>query len=102
MKRLRMMLACICTVLLLGLTTTGPVYAEVKGELATAAMTTVNINTADAKELAAVLSNIGPSKAEAIVKYREEHGPFSRKEELSNIKGIGESTVEKNEALIVL
>ncbi|OUS12976.1 hypothetical protein A9Q89_04525 [Gammaproteobacteria bacterium 53_120_T64] len=97
-----MMLAGVCTVLLLGLATVGPVQAEMQGETSTATITTVNINTAGATELAAVLSNIGPSKAEAIVKYREEHGPFNRKEQLSNIKGIGESTVKKNEALIVL
>src|SRR5690606_3814247 len=37
---------------------------------------TVDINTADAETITRVLSNIGPSKAQAIVDYRDEHGPF--------------------------
>lgn len=40
------------------------------------------------------LTGIGPSKAQAIVDYREEHGPFSSKEDLLNISGIGEKTLE--------
>ena len=35
----------------------------------------VNINTADADTLSTELSGIGQSKAEAIVAYREQHGP---------------------------
>ncbi|HSM68122.1 MAG TPA: helix-hairpin-helix domain-containing protein, partial [Xanthomonadales bacterium] len=34
----------------------------------------VNINTASADELAAALKGVGPSKAEAIVTYRETNG----------------------------
>jgi competence protein ComEA len=56
---------------------------------------TVNINTASAEELSQ-LSNIGPSKAEAIVSYREQHGPFRSVQELTNVAGIGERTVEIN------
>jgi len=36
----------------------------------------VNINTADAQAISDALSGIGPKKAEAIVKYRTEKGPF--------------------------
>jgi competence protein ComEA len=56
----------------------------------------VNINTADAKTLAAALEGIGPSRAEAIVRYRQEHGPFKSVEALANVKGIGESVVKTN------
>jgi competence protein ComEA len=56
---------------------------------------TVNINTASAEELAQ-LSNIGPSKADAIVSYREEHGPFRSVQELTNVTGVGERIVEMN------
>jgi competence protein ComEA len=56
----------------------------------------VNINTADAKTLAAALEGIGPSRAEAIVQYRKEHGPFKSPEALTNVKGIGQSVVESN------
>lgn len=55
----------------------------------------VNINTADAKTIGDALSGIGLKKAEAIIKYREEKGPFETVEELANVKGIGEKTVEK-------
>jgi competence protein ComEA len=56
----------------------------------------VNINKADAAALAENLNGIGMVKAKEIVKYRDTHGKFESIEELSNIKGIGEKTVEKN------
>lgn len=55
----------------------------------------VNINTADAKTIGDALSGIGLKKAQAIVKYREEKGPFKTVEELVNVDGIGEKTVAK-------
>lgn len=60
----------------------------------------VNINTADAKTLAKELVGIGAAKAEAIVKYRSEKGPFKSPEELKKVEGVGESTVERNKANI--
>ena len=62
----------------------------------------VDINTADAATLDKVLLNIGPSKAQAIVDYRNAHGPFKSAEELSMVKGIGMKTVEKNRDRIAL
>ena len=56
----------------------------------------VDINQADAAELAAALDGVGEVKAEAIVSYREEHGPFSSAEDLAEVKGIGPKTVEGN------
>lgn len=41
------------------------------------------------------LTGIGSSKAEAIIKYREEHGKFEDIEEIKNVSGIGEATFEK-------
>lgn len=101
MKMLRMMLACVCAVVLLSFGT-GPVFAEVDKQVEKAVVSTVNINKADAKELALVLINIGESKAQAIVKYREEHGPFTSKAQLRNVKGIGSTILKKNEAVITL
>jgi len=63
---------------------------------------TVDINTADAATLEKVLVGVGPSKAEAIVQYREEHGPFKSADELANVKGIGLKTVERNRDLITV
>ena len=48
----------------------------------------VNINKADAEQLQA-LPGIGPGTAERIIRYREQHGPFQRIEELMNVRGIG-------------
>ena len=56
----------------------------------------VDINTADAATLASAMNGVGEKKAATIVAYRNEHGPFSRVEDLSKVKGIGLSTIEKN------
>ncbi len=62
----------------------------------------VDINTADASTLAAELSGIGAAKAAAIVAYREANGPFKRLEDLIQVKGVGEKTLEKNRAILVI
>ncbi|MFV0478131.1 MAG: ComEA family DNA-binding protein [Parahaliea sp.] len=63
---------------------------------------TVNINMADASTLAAVLSGVGQAKAQDIVRYRETFGPFKTIDELTDVKGIGQSTLDKNRKIIVL
>lgn len=65
-------------------------------------MFAVNINTADAKSLAEELNGIGVKKAQAIVDYRTEHGDFKTIESLTEVKGIGLKTVEKNRDAIEL
>ncbi len=62
----------------------------------------VNVNTADAKTISEALTGIGLKKAEAIVKYRTENGLFKTPEDLTNVKGIGKKTVEKNKKDILL
>ena len=62
----------------------------------------VDVNTADAKTISDSLSGIGQKKAEAIVKYREEKGSFKVAEDLINVPGIGEKTVEKNKQDILV
>ena len=62
----------------------------------------VDINKADASTLAAELNGVGVSKAAAIVAYREANGPFRHIEDLSNVKGIGVKTVEKNRSNLVI
>ncbi|WP_202080714.1 ComEA family DNA-binding protein [Caldalkalibacillus salinus] len=56
----------------------------------------ININTASTDELVQ-LTGVGPSRAEAIVDYREKNGGFAQKEDLKNVSGIGEKTFEKLE-----
>lgn len=62
----------------------------------------VNVNEADAATIANTLVGIGISRAQAIVDYREKHGQFYSAEELTAVKGIGQSTIEKNLARISL
>lgn len=61
----------------------------------------INLNTASAEELSG-LTLVGPKKAEAIVEYRKAHGPFKSLDELANVNGIGESTVERNRARMLV
>jgi competence protein ComEA len=56
----------------------------------------VNINTADAATLARDLDGIGPAKAQAIVEYRQQNGPFRSTEDLLKVQGIGERVLEQN------
>jgi competence protein ComEA len=53
----------------------------------------VNINTADATQLA-LLPRIGEKAAQRIIEYRTEHGPFKKTTELMQVKGVGAKTYE--------
>lgn len=63
---------------------------------------TVNVNTASAEEISTLLKGVGLKKAQAIVEYRDQNGPFVSKDELTKVKGIGAATVKKNEDRILL
>jgi competence protein ComEA len=54
----------------------------------------INLNKADENELQN-LPGIGPSKAAAILEYRETNGQFKNVEDLKNISGIGDKTFDK-------
>ncbi|ANG61913.1 Fis family transcriptional regulator [Marinobacterium aestuarii] len=68
--------------------------------LSVAQADTLDINTATAEQLSSVMVGVGPAKAQAIVDYRDSKGPFGSVDELSAVKGIGASTVDKNRELI--
>lgn len=53
----------------------------------------IRVNSATEEELTK-LQGIGPSKAQAIINYRDEHGPFQQAEDLLEVNGIGEKTFE--------
>ncbi|MGN0269296.1 MAG: ComEA family DNA-binding protein [Candidatus Weimeria sp.] len=38
---------------------------------------------------------MGPSRAAAIIAYREENGPFKKTEDITNVSGIGDSTYQR-------
>lgn len=61
--------------------------------------TRVNINTATQKELE-TLPGIGPTKAQDIINYRTQNGPFKSIEDIVKVKGIGEKTFESIKNLI--
>lgn len=63
---------------------------------------TVDVNTADAETIARVLDGVGLTKAEAIVRYREENGRFTDAYDLTQVRGIGDATVARNEDRIAV
>ena len=54
----------------------------------------VNINTAGKEELM-TLPGVGETRAEEIIRYREQHGGFTQVEDLMNVNGIKEGTFNK-------
>lgn len=54
----------------------------------------INLNTATEAELQTI-SGIGAKKAQEIIRFRDEQGPFKTVEELKNVPGIGEKTVDR-------
>lgn len=61
----------------------------------------ININTADEAQLT-TLTGIGATRAQAIIAYREENGPFAAIEEIMNVQGIKEGTFAKIKDEIVV
>lgn len=64
--------------------------------------TSVSINSASAEDLARVMNGVGLKKAQAIVSYREEYGPFKTVDDLKQVPGMGSSLVERNLAVLTL
>jgi competence protein ComEA len=54
----------------------------------------VDLNTASKTQLESV-KGIGPSKADAIIAYRKQNGPFKKVDDLKAIKGFGDKSVDK-------
>lgn len=84
---LRRMAAFLCIILPLGFTS---ISAHA-----------LDVNTATAEELLE-LKGIGPKRAEAIVRYRNTHGPFKTREELLDVPGIGSKVLAANADAIEL
>jgi competence protein ComEA len=61
----------------------------------------VNINTADARELA-TLEGVAAKVAQRIVTYRDINGPFRRAEDLRKVEGVSKGVVERNRDRIVV
>lgn len=61
----------------------------------------ININTANSTTLEQ-LPGIGPSKAQTIINHRQAIGKFTSKEQLKQVKGIGDATYQKLKDLIAI
>ncbi len=62
----------------------------------------VDINTADAETLSAELNGVGEKRAQEIVRYRKEYGPFESVDELTNVKGVGQKVLDDNRDNLVV
>jgi competence protein ComEA len=62
----------------------------------------IDLNTASADEIAKALSGVGPAKAQAMVIFRNEVGPFRSLDEVLEIKGFGPSILAPNKSRILL
>lgn len=67
-----------------------------------AELTPVDLNRASAQDIATVMGGVGEKKAQAIVTYREQFGPFKQVDDLLNVKGIGQATIENNRAVLIV
>ena len=69
---------------------------EVSEELEQSAR--IDLNQADLETLC-LLPGVGEVKAQRILEYRQEHGPFASLQELDQVEGIGPKTIESWEGL---
>jgi competence protein ComEA len=64
------------------------------GQMGGGAPAPLNINSATLTELDA-LPGVGPTKAAAILQYRQEHGPFAAVDQLARVPGLGAGAVAR-------
>lgn len=62
----------------------------------------VSINTATAEALASLAHGIGLNTAEAIVEHVATNGPFQSIDELTEVSGVGQATIERNRDILTV
>jgi comEA protein len=92
MKRYLLMMALLVAVSMAGLSPVS-VYAADTAAASTLAET-IHLNQATAEELQS-LPGVGPALSERIVLYRTEHGPFRSVDQLTEVKGVGQTKLAK-------
>ena len=70
------------------------VMADASGPVSKGEIAVLNVNVASANEMAAI-PGLGEKKSQAIVKFREKHGPFGKVEDLKKVDGIGDKLFGK-------
>ena len=69
-------------------------YTNISSEINQSTSNKISLNNASKEELM-TLNGIGESKANAIIEYRNNNGLFKQIEDITNVKGIGNSVYEK-------
>ncbi|MFQ3230549.1 ComEA family DNA-binding protein [Reinekea sp.] len=95
MKKLALLL-----VIVLSAIAPSMVFADTSSSAAEEVILFVDINVDSAEKMSDLLKGVGLKKAQAIVEYRQENGPFETVEDLLNVSGIGPATLEKNRSAI--
>ena len=75
--------------------------ALIAAGLAALAAEPIDINTADKETLMAV-RGVGERRAEAIIVYREKYGPFRTVDQLMEVEGIGQATLDANREMLTV
>jgi len=61
----------------------------------------IDLNTAD-KDTLMMVRGVGESRAQAIINYREKYGSFGSVDELAEVDGIGQATVDANREILIV
>jgi len=75
---------------------------EMRSLVITADYHSVNVNKASTSLIAAGMKGVGLKTATAIVAYRRANWPFNSLDALTDVKGVGPRTLQKNESVNVL
>ena len=62
----------------------------------------VDVNQANARTLAKTMVGVGLRRAQAIVDYRAQNGPFKSLKDLTKVRGIGRRTLERNRSRLTV
>jgi len=87
------LLSCLVSPILLAQSISTPQPATPTQITENSSRTTVDLNTADAKTISKSMKGIGIKRADAIVKYRTDHGPFKSFDDLSEVSGLSKKFV---------
>jgi competence protein ComEA len=100
-KTMRKSHLIVLAVILIATISNAAVAAEAQPVQASPITGIVNINTADAAQLA-MLPRVGVKAAQRILDYRKEHGAFKKTSDLMQVKGFGEKSFEKLAAYVTV